>query len=574
MNTHTTTSTDIFSELSLVLDNTTDPFPIVFLPEEKDEKFGILTIKTIKIDNKQPLYMLFTIDRTESMNECTSTFGLSKLQQVKLTFINILKYLSNMEKEIIIQVNCFDTEVCTVIETTTISKCNISTIICIIESISTRGCTNLEIALVEANKTLSQVARENPSYLVNHIFMTDGDPNQGISCPRELAKLVNTEFPNIFIGFGIHHNAVILQALSACKNAEYQFIDNSKNTSIVYAETIYQLLFPAIKNLKIVIKNGKIYNWRTNDWEDHLLIPTVISEKEIIVHVVGSREMEVELYDEYTLLDTTTVLPELLDISTGIYETTDLTRYMYRQVVQDLLFRAKQLNQQRFESKTVIDKVFPNQNESFDNVKSQIRNVFRTMHKYMRETDLLNDEFMILLCDDLNVIYKTLGKYEGIAYSSSRHTSQGSQRSYSANIDESNDYSANNNKRQYAESNDYSANNNKRQYADTYCSPPKLVRASNKVNDYHNIVNDKANMLSFYEGFYTKLSSLPESNLTQDDNDVAICSELEKECFDEWEQSEEEDNINNYRSRTYRNTTFDTSKLLEMVTNITKYNKI
>ena len=59
---------------------------------------------------------------------------------------------------------------------------------------------------------------------INNIFMSDGDANDGETMPKNLAKLVDTNASNTFVGFGLEHNPQIFAALSETENSSYYFI--------------------------------------------------------------------------------------------------------------------------------------------------------------------------------------------------------------------------------------------------------------------------------------------------------------------------------------------------------------
>jgi hypothetical protein len=52
------------------------------------------------------------------------------------------------------------------------------------------------------------------------------------------------------------------------------------------------------------------------------------------------------------------------------------------------------------------------------------------MRDYMKNNNLLKDKFMITLCDDIYITYRSVGTAVGLMYSASRSTSQGRQQTY------------------------------------------------------------------------------------------------------------------------------------------------
>jgi len=396
------------------------PFPIV----SESEDFGTLRIKMEKTEiTKTPLFMLFTIDKTGSMEEYTKNG--TKMNYLKQTFKNMLHYFSRQEVDIFIRVHSFNVEVDIDIETIKVTSENLAELCSKIMNIQGESSTNIEMALENAKQTLNEYSSANPGHQIAHIFMTDGNPTMGESNNEKLAELVDNQYVNIFVGYGLDHNAELMKKLSEHKNADYQFVDDMENTGLVYGESVHQLLYPALKNVEIIVKNGKIYDWETNEWSDNYDINVLVSETEKIYQIKKDKDEEdfkIEIYrrheyeNEYYLLDEVIPVPDLVDMETNQIEEVDLTKYMYRQKVQELLYFANNL------SNGVV------YHES--KLKVNMKEVFKKMRVYMRENNLLDDPFMKLLCDDISVTYQNMGAVNGLPFIYNRHTSQGRQKSY------------------------------------------------------------------------------------------------------------------------------------------------
>ena len=74
----------------------------------EDEYFGILKIKVAKTKLvKTPTFLLFTIDKTGSMNDRQSG-NTTKMDYVMQTFVSMMNYLSTLDTDMYIQVNTFN----------------------------------------------------------------------------------------------------------------------------------------------------------------------------------------------------------------------------------------------------------------------------------------------------------------------------------------------------------------------------------------------------------------------------------------------------------------------------------
>jgi hypothetical protein len=409
----------------------------------ENENFGIISLKIKKTNIINiPTLFLFTIDTTGSMDEIAYK-RVTKLQVVKQTFRSMIHYLSKLETHVYIRVHSFNENVSVIIDNILISQDNVNEIIFKIDDLIADRSTNIGEALKQANETMKQYSSDNPTHQMVHIFMTDGEPTCGITNNNELTKIVDTSFTNNFIGFGLDHNAVLLKNLSELENSEYLFVDNMENTTLIYGELVHRYLYSAIKNAEIIIENGLIYDWKTNTWNTRLVEPVVVSEIEKIYHIKTTdiNEVFIKLYgivqcDNDTnknlqLLDIIDVLPNLLQkngydntdnddgdfieiVETPLYS--DLSKYMFRQRTQELLFESK--NECH---KNVYEK---------QNFKNELKKLFKTMRNFMKQKDLLKDKFMITLCDDISIIYHSFGTEHGLMYTASRCTSQGRQQTY------------------------------------------------------------------------------------------------------------------------------------------------
>ena len=103
--------------------------PVEVFDADDNSDFGIIKIKMKSVTlTQQPLFLLFTIDRTYSMEESDLKM-ISKMNQVKQTFKNLIHYLSNQDLIVYICVNAFNETVDTLIDDVLINKDNISNLI-------------------------------------------------------------------------------------------------------------------------------------------------------------------------------------------------------------------------------------------------------------------------------------------------------------------------------------------------------------------------------------------------------------------------------------------------------------
>lgn len=118
-----------------------------------------------------------------------------------------------------------------------------------------------------------------------HIFMSDGQVTCGTSDKDDLFELVSDKYPNIFIGFGMDHDACLMQHLAKKTNGSYYVVDKIENAGLVFGEILHGILYPALKSVVIEIQNGEIYNYLNNTWSSTLEISSIPSEAKKTYHL-------------------------------------------------------------------------------------------------------------------------------------------------------------------------------------------------------------------------------------------------------------------------------------------------
>lgn len=406
------------------------PLPVSLFKEDDYSSFGILDILVDSAPlSQQPLFLLFTIDRTGSMEEVNQNM-ISKINQVKQTLKNTIRYLTKQDMTIYICVHVFNDTVTTLINNTLINKeTDITEIMQKIDNITADGLTNIGEALQSATHRLDDYVDANPTHQVGHIFMTDGDPTSGIIDNNELSRLVCDKYINTFIGYGNDHNVGLLRDICKNKNTEYLFVDKTENTSIVYGEAIHKFLYPAIKNVKIEVTDGYIYNWNTNEWVTEITESVLVGEVNKIYNIktVNCNAVCATIYgnygnsfDSYGIVDTLYKLPALISPDGNlIQDSNDLSKHSLRQKVMELLFKSTHIVTYAEELELQIE----------------IKNVFGTINDYIKTHPDENNSFIRTLRDDLSIVYKTIQTVELSPHILSRFSTQGGQQSYNTTIE-------------------------------------------------------------------------------------------------------------------------------------------
>ena len=449
------------------------------------KNFNILKLNVTKtpIINIKRL-LIFSIDISGSMSDKCSD-GRSKMQHIIHVLNNIITFLVNENVKCNIIIFGFDNKIQNVVNDTELGSTNLEEIKASIDKyLYPRGSTNIQISLFNITQVASikykmcdlgggeggEGDMDMSGIDITHIFMTDGDANEGITDPNILKDLVDSSINNVFIGFGIEHNAKMINTLGSVPGAKNYFIDKIENAGLVYGEIIHDILYKAYKKIRISskFKNNEIcfYNWKTNTWDKTLELDYLTSDSETIVHFTslnmdesGSGSgSESELgYNIY--IDAFNIVDDIFEYSCSSYfnfvsnnklypsinnvSCADLTNYIYRQKTQELLFECSNFNLEYNDFYNSIYDIFDNNKPyksgsiKIDNRKKSLvvkmKTLFEEIKKYMKDSQQEDSTFLKGLCDDIYIIKKTFNTKWGYMYSSARHCSQGRQQAYNIN---------------------------------------------------------------------------------------------------------------------------------------------
>ena len=341
---------------------------------DPNTSFGCLEIHvgetTINID---PVFFLFSIDESGSMSEMCKD-GKTKMEHIHFTMNQMLLYFAeNPEAIIYVHVNAFDDKVRTVIETTQVTSQNVHEIIEKIKKIRPQGSTNFDSALKSANQIMQNHAKtieetcEIPHRIV-HIFLTDGNPTVGDCSESSLTSLVDDTFSNVFIAFGLDHNAILMNKFgNVGKNTTNYLVSELEFIGFVYGEIVHNHLFKVLDNTVLEIEEGSIYDWISNEWKTNLNISALSSESKKFYYVKSTHPYESrikisgrpidrfagEYFEEYV-----DKLPDLIETSNTIVDV-DLTKHILRLCTQRLLYEARSYANREGEEEECINYPFP-----------------------------------------------------------------------------------------------------------------------------------------------------------------------------------------------------------------------
>lgn len=369
--------------------------------EEEEKKFGTMNILMKEFEvSKTPWFIFFSNDISGSMSSLCENNKNTKMEHSNHTIRNILTLFSKYSKdvEIWVQVDAFDDQIDKIIPAQKVTEDNIDILLASVNKMRPRNSTNIELAINNANKVITQFQEENENFNVAHIFTTDGNATVGIQNIKSLSELVNKKFVNIFIGFGLDHSTETLNNLANYVGGRYYFIDDIENGGLVYGEILHSLLYKCFENIKIEVKNGEIYDYIKGTWESSLYIDSLYSQANKTFHISSSNPNLIEIsltgtsnkvFLEKSPISSLFSKSELNGFDIGILvdiekdkELIDLSKYIFKQKLQELMFNYS--------------------NNNYGLVIQEFKNLYENLKLYME--DYKDDEFLVKLHDDIVVI--------------------------------------------------------------------------------------------------------------------------------------------------------------------------
>ena len=301
-----------------------------------ESNFGIINLKLKKTQPiQQKRHIIFSVDCSGSMSDICSD-GRTKNHHSNHTLTNMIIYFAeHPELHVSISVFAFDGSIYNIIENEIVSKENLDKLIDSVKNIRPKDITNIEKALFNSREYIANYCLQNIDTYVSHIFMTDGDATSGETLPSRLKEYVSPIVSNMFIGFGIDHNAYLLKELDFDNKNNYYFIDSLEKSGLVYGEIIHSIIYRVLENTSISIVNGLLYDWKKNIWVDRIDIGDLVSENNKIYHVLSNK-----IEDCVCTINTKDcVTKETFQFTLqSEMENVDLTKYKYRQRTQELMY--------------------------------------------------------------------------------------------------------------------------------------------------------------------------------------------------------------------------------------------
>jgi hypothetical protein len=408
------------SQSQIIMNELFQPFSSAFVDFEEIIE-GVPTFGKIKLNiNKFPitkkhLDLEFNIDNSGSMSDRCAD-GRTKMDHMNFTVENILRYLQEHNVSATISVNSFDDKIIKIIQHQSLNSENIEDFTVQIRKIRPNGGTDIGRVLeMEAN------FKQPEDCLSERIFLmfTDGQATSGKTTNKhalkKIADKISVKTTIVTIGCGLDHDFELLSSIADRKNSSYKFIGKLEEAALACGEVLDKFLNKILKNVTIVVQNGQIYNWKTNEWTDRIETDNIVAECDKTYNVRSSTPDEFRVTINATTVETDEPF-EFSIIDKNMNQ--DLRKDKYRQRTLELLYEVNVYN------KNVDNDQTHEKNKEF---KNKLKELLKEMKIFMDDNQLRDDLFMKMLCDDIFVSHNTFGTAHGRMYTASRQTSQATQ---------------------------------------------------------------------------------------------------------------------------------------------------
>jgi hypothetical protein len=418
--------------------------------DASSRQHGIIQINVDDTDTnaQRETTFIVVVDLSGSMDDRGASSGKSrtresKLDQLKFVLKNIVRFIANNTNgNVWFKLIGFNHNVFTIIPTKIITKDNLAEIIARIDKMYADNSTNIEKALITTNY--------DPVIPNCHILLlSDGEATCGNTDPNELAKLVNPNATNSFLGFGLEHDPYMFNILAGTLNSSYYFIQDKEKAGVAYGEILYGALHNRYTGIVAVARNCELYDYKMGKWTDKLYIGRVASsdvKKYHIRKIDGANDLDVHI--DILSEESSVICSAQFD---GSYN--NLIEMMYRLRTLELLYKvamfekgedvdsANESDDDDFSiqrrNATIVEAVEDinepvivkkTYNERLTELKIVLKQLLCEMIEYMKTIN--NKDFIKNLCDDIAIVLKTIGTKYGEMLTYSRQHSQGEERAH------------------------------------------------------------------------------------------------------------------------------------------------
>ena len=249
---------------------------------------NLKTLKGLKIignsiAQRNNTHTIILLDTSGSMNDQ------NKLENVKKSLTFLLKFLQKTDHLSLVTFN-YGSEI--MINNTKVTSEYMETFKYAIDTLEAQGGTNLSAGLLNV-KSILENANSAEVSKTGLIILTDGQVNEGVIKSEELMRIINTiksMDPNISIttiGYGVDHNAVLLNNIATHGGGSYNIVNNIEEVATVFGDILGGLMTTVVQNVKVEYPSSwnciNMYSKTSNNNNTVLYIGDICAESETIL---------------------------------------------------------------------------------------------------------------------------------------------------------------------------------------------------------------------------------------------------------------------------------------------------
>ena len=211
----------------------------------KNTEWACIQVKAPESKDRIPVHLCCVLDISGSMDDE------NKLKNVKNSLYYLLDFLGPQDK---ISIVTFSNIAKIVVNQAFGSdKENIRTQLSLIHSESS---TNLSAGIIEAQETLL-----TDTYKQGILLLTDGEANDGLIVTSDIVQLVRNTITKFdisisCIGYGLYHNAELLQSISTEGKGSYYIVNNLEAVATVFGDVLGGLVTCVAQQVQVILPVG------------------------------------------------------------------------------------------------------------------------------------------------------------------------------------------------------------------------------------------------------------------------------------------------------------------------------
>ena len=387
----------------------------------------------------------------ESASRCQQSQQNTKMDFVHATLKNMIDTIISQQQEFshvefYLALVQFHSSAACVLRPMRVTPDSKDEILQVISRIRPIGGTNFEkcfkeMALMISNESQHILPSDDiPEHCTQrmHVFLTDGDNNEGNKSIPHLASILSASAvqpTQIMIGYGTDHDSATLQSLcSHFPNSRQWFIDDIEKTGCIFGEILWSSVNAAFTKVSISTPHAEVYDFETMQWKNEICLGDFAYDSSRTYYIRAPWQHD-DLACKFTYTSIEAPQDTSCEIVTPMNYTetpetkdTEVEKELWRLDTITTIDKSIQF------FKTMRRMTFQDQVTEKARLIDEITAFQEKFLKYATDNNLIEDPYIIQLADDLFVCINGLAVSSiGERYIAARQASQIQQRAVTIN---------------------------------------------------------------------------------------------------------------------------------------------